>query len=165
MRYFILTLMLTCAANLLFAQSAERFVIATAGNTVSGSSYMVSYTLGETIISNYNSSSLSVGSGFQQSSPLSTSIEERSVLDYSVKAFPNPTTERITLDFSTDRSIDIQLRVLDLNGREMPIKKSVLQINNGSKELIDFSNYASGNYLIELIDDKGRRGNIQIIKQ
>lgn len=70
-----------------------------------------------------------------------------------IKLFPNPSTSNLIVDLSTlSNSKEIQIKVFDLQGREILHWNQINAISNTS---IDISTLAQGNYIMNVISDKG----------
>ncbi|HKR05094.1 MAG TPA: T9SS type A sorting domain-containing protein [Bacteroidia bacterium] len=70
-----------------------------------------------------------------------------SVLNNEFQIFPNPATESISIHFENPSSKEMQLIIFDAQGKTV---KSVLV--NGSETQINISEFANGNYFVQLLD-------------
>jgi len=78
---------------------------------------------------------------------LITANEE--LLDFEVKLFPNPTSDKITIQ--SDDFKDTTLQITDNFGKQL------LQENiNKSETILNLSNYSSGQYFLQLERDNKR---------
>jgi len=148
----------------LFAQSAERQVIGSAGGFSSSSDIQVSSTVGETVVGTSTSSTLILTQGFQQPSEESLGIEDYET-GLSINAYPNPASSIVNLELEAPYSMELSVQVLDFNGRPLATLIQNLKVRGTSTQEIDFSNFASGNYFLLLTNKKGNlRQNIKILK-
>ncbi|WP_052599954.1 T9SS type A sorting domain-containing protein [Aureispira sp. CCB-QB1] len=94
-----------------YAQSLEQFVISSAGNfsnTSTGTT--LSWTVGEPMISTESSNTAILTQGFQQPidvNPLSVDIKLNQ--DIRLQVYPNPTSEQITFQKETDKTLKAEL--------------------------------------------------------
>ena len=75
-------------------------------------------------------------------SPISDAVGEQTISIY-----PNPTTEKVNIKLSELDEENTFMRVVDLNGR-LIYEQQILQTVNE----VNFSNQASGKYIIQLIN-------------
>lgn len=94
-----------------YAQSLEQFVISSAGNfsnTSTGTT--LSWSVGEPMISTESSNTAILTQGFQQPidvNPLSVDIKLNQ--DIRLQVYPNPTSEQITFQKETDKTLKAEL--------------------------------------------------------
>ena len=74
-----------------------------------------------------------------------------------VKIFPNPTTGDVYLDWGTEQP-NIKINVYNSIGQGL----LHLELNNQSQKMLDLSNFANGNYFIEIRDESGNIGTTRI---
>jgi hypothetical protein len=84
-------------------------------------------------------------------------LVSRFVVGYNV--FPNPARDLVNLSLGTDAGSELTVRLISQNGQVLQEQK----LMNAAGSIVTFavSGYAQGNYLLEVIDDKG---NIQTSK-
>jgi len=70
-----------------------------------------------------------------------------------VSVHPNPTTGHTQLDLKSNGRLDLNLELLDMNGK-MVIKKSI-SIHGDHQELIDMNGFASGTYILNISSKSG----------
>lgn len=150
-------LFFTIAATLpllLMAQTAERQVIGSAGGYATATGLRVSNTVGETITATGTSASVILTQGFQQSSTASVGIEEVE-LGFAMKAYPNPASDAVTLDFSTEKEQQLRIGLFDAQGRQMlPIEQ--LNVSGNMHHSIKMAGIAPGYYSIRLLNVDGK---------
>jgi hypothetical protein len=113
----IITILLAISVN---AQQIKQEVIASAGgyNLSADGSISISWTLGETIIPTFISQdgSLILTHGFQQKLIITT-VDENIENRVKVTIFPNPTSEIINIQFEIPTDTEIDVSILDGQGR------------------------------------------------
>lgn len=159
-------LFFTIAATLpmlLMAQTAERQVIGSAGGYATATGLQVSNTVGEAITATGTSASVILTQGFQQSSTASVGIEDVE-LGFAMKAYPNPTSDAVTLNFLTDKEVQLNIGLLDMQGRQV-LPTEQLHINGSILHSVNMVGVTPGNYLIHLGSADGKLNkSIQIRK-
>lgn len=140
-----LILFITCAS---FGQSIERQVIGSSGTPISNGSNSLSLTIGESLVSNISSTNNEVKQGFWNSSSIITlSTEDFTIANLDVKIFPNPVVNEFTIKFNETTSLDYQISVYDINGKQ----QAIVSINNGeTSKRINIENMANGVYLVNI---------------
>jgi len=148
----------------LFAQSAERQVIGSAGGFTSNSDFKVSNTVGETVIATGTSATLILTQGFQQPGEETIGIEDIET-GLSVNVYPNPVKGIVNLELDAPNAMEIDIQVLNFNGTliSQPVQKQ--KVFGYSTHEINFSNLAPGNYFLRLQNSKGNlKQTIKIVK-
>ena len=135
-------------------------VISSAGKTSTSNNFIISWTLGETVVATLQNENTNLTQGFHQ--PLMvdlfpTSLEDDMVLD--MVAYPNPTYDKVLFK-GGDPTGTYHLRLVDKLGRVLE-QKSV-----PSDQLeIEMGRYTNGSYLIEVIENKSdKRVIFNIVK-
>ncbi len=72
--------------------------------------------------------------------------------------YPNPTINVLNIEYSEIKSESIELELVDINGRVLLNKKSL--INEGKNFQIDLSSYSSGQYLLRFMDPESKTKNV-----
>ena len=78
----------------------------------------------------------------------------------SVKVFPNPTTENITIELSSDNLKGMTYRVVDIYGSL--IKENTIESN---VTIVGFESVSAGVYFVQLIDNNKVQTSFKVIKQ
>lgn len=93
-----------------------------------------------------------------------TALEDIDQSNVSLSLFPNPSTTYLVVDFAWQRKGEnIQLKVLDMNGKLVQAKK--LEITKGNNQTkIDVQSLTQGNYFIELTGETWRIASDQFMK-
>ena len=134
-------------------QEIQQSVIASAGGHHEVASVSLSWTLGEVAVETLGGDNYILNLGFQQGDLTITSLLDESFAGFSVKTFPNPVQNKLTVEFEKDK---LYFRILDINGRQL--KNGFLYSGSG---ILDFEDVAKGTYFLEI--DKKR--TCKIIKQ
>ena len=144
---------------LLSYNGLSQSVISSAGSSNSAGDYIISWTIGETAIATISSSSTTLTQGFHQPllvEVLPTGIEKE--LQLEMRAFPNPTFDRVMFEGSDPVGI-YHVRVVDKQGRVLE-QKSV----NSTDLMIEMRKYNNGTYIVEVVEeDTGKRKIFNII--
>ena len=155
MRYFFLFFIITISIK-----AYPQTIISSAGKTSSSDNFIISWTLGETLVATLQNENNNLTQGFHQ--PLivdlfPTSLEDDMVLD--MVAYPNPTYDKVLFK-GGDPTGTYHLRLVDKLGRVLE-QKSV-----PSDQLeIEMGRYTNGSYLIEVIENKSdKRVIFNIVK-
>ena len=145
---------------LLSYNGLSQSVISSAGSSNSAGDYLISWTVGETVIATISSSSTTLTQGFHQPllvDVLPTGIEKE--LQLEMRAFPNPTFDRVMFEGGDPVAI-YHVRVVDKQGRVLE-QKSV----NSTDLMIEMRKYNNGTYIVEVVEeDTGKRKIFNIIK-
>lgn len=70
-----------------------------------------------------------------------------------VNVHPNPTTGETRLDLQSDGRLDLNLQLMDVNGKAV-FQKSI-SINGVHQELIDMNGFATGTYILHISSEQG----------
>ena len=147
MRYFFLFFIITISIK-----AYPQTIISSAGKTSSSDNFIISWTLGETLVATLQSENTNLTQGFHQ--PLMvdlfpTSLEDDMVLD--MVAYPNPTYDKILFK-GGDPTGTYHLRLVDKLGRVLEQKS----VPSDQLEL-EMGRYNNGSYLIEVVEDKSEK--------
>lgn len=132
--------------------SLDRQVIGATGGEGGNSNLNVSYTVGETVVETFATSSITLTQGFQQPSATIVGIAQPTGPAWEVKQFPNPAMHQFTLQLDGDYTGSIQLRIVNVEGRliyQTTIEKGSVSL----QEQIDVSRWAAGQYFLTLQAD------------
>ena len=147
MRYFFLFFIITISIK-----AYPQTIISSAGKTSSSDNFIISWTLGETLVATLQNENNNLTQGFHQ--PLivdlfPTSLEDDMVLD--MVAYPNPTYDKVLFK-GVDPTGTYHLRLVDKLGRVLE-QKSV----PSDKLEIEMGRYNNGSYLIEVVEDRSEK--------
>ena len=140
--------------------SSAQSVISTSGNSASNGDFILSWTIGEGVISTLEGNNIELTQGFHQPliiDVIAVGIEDDLILD--IIAFPNPTYDMVMLEGGDPVSI-YHIRVVDKLGRVLEQKSISFQ-----ELIIEMGRYNNGTYLIEVVEDRtGKTKIFNIVK-
>ncbi len=84
-----------------------------------------------------------------------TDAATNQINDYSIKVYPNPATDQVTLNFSSDKSESATIQISDILGKNM-YTKSISTTPGIYSKNIDVSNIPNGVYSITVSTNKNR---------
>jgi hypothetical protein len=129
-----------------YSQTASPEVISTAGNHFDNGTIQVSWTMGETITETETNGTTQLTQGFHQ-----TNLSAVSVMDIdasiSFDVFPNPVINTLTVKVE-DEAIGYVLTLIAPDGRIAFTEKIETK-----SQTIDFTEYATGTYFLNLSND------------
>ena len=143
---------------------AQTSINATGGNA-SGSGGSVSYSVGQVVYTNNTGTNGSVAQGVQQPYEISvvTAIEEAKGINLSVTAYPNPTTDYLTLSISAFDISNVSYQLYDMNGKLLQSENEIVRrraneyfqrkelIGLGHIESVQAANFLESDGVVELI--------------
>ena len=129
---------------------AQQATIA-AGGSASGNGGTVSYSIGQVVYTTATGTNGSVAQGVQQAYEITavTGIEEAKGISLEVSAYPNPTTDYLTLTIGASISFNDQpmsYKLYDMNGKIIETQKIV-----DENTTIVMSNLLPANYFLTVI--------------
>ena len=157
-RNFMIVALLFLGLSNLQAQE----VIPATGGEASGSGGSASYTVGQVVYTtNVGTNGNSVAEGVQQPYEISvvTSIPEAKDINLSVSAYPNPTTNYLTVKVENHETANLQYMVFDINGKILQTVKAT-----GTETKIETNNLVPANYFVKILDNKKEIKVFKIIK-
>ena len=139
---------------------AQTSINATGGNA-SGSGGSSSYSVGQVAYQTHTGTNGSVAQGVQQPFEISvvTAIEEAKGINLSVSAYPNPTTDYLTLSIKEFDISNVSYQLLDMNGKLLQNEKIT-----GNQTSIVMSNLVPATYFVKVIQDNKEVKTFKIIK-
>ena len=139
---------------------AQTSVNATDGD-VSGSGGTVSYSVGQVVYTTHTGTSGSVAEGVQQPYEISvvTGLEEAQSINLSVTAYPNPTTDYLTLRIDEFEISNLSFQLYDMNGKLLQNEKIT-----GNQTSIVMSNLLPATYFVKVIQGNKEVKTFKIIK-
>ena len=139
---------------------AQTSVNATGGNA-SGSGGSASYSVGQLAYTTNTGTNGSVSEGVQQPFEISvvTGIEEAKGINLSVTAYPNPTTDYLTLSIGEFDISNLSYQLYDMNGKLLQNAKIT-----GNQTSIVMSNLVPANYFVKVIQGNKKVKTFKIIK-
>ena len=139
---------------------AQTSVNATGGDAL-GSGGSASYSVGQVVYTTNTGASGSVAQGVQQPFEISvvTGIEEAKGINLSVSAYPNPTTDYLTLSISEFEISNLTYQLYDISGKLLQSEKIT-----GNQTNIVMSNLVPANYFVKVIAGNQLIKEFKIIK-
>ena len=139
---------------------AQTSVNATGGNA-SGSGGSASYSVGQLAYTTNTGTNGSVSEGVQQPFEISvvTGIEEAKGINLSVSAYPNPTTDYLTLEVKDVELLNLHFQMYDMNGKLLQNEKIT-----GNQTSIVMSNLLPATYFVKVIQGNKEVKTFKIIK-
>lgn len=121
--------------------------IATNGGNASGSGGSSSYSVGQLVYTTHAGTSGSVAQGVQQPYEISvvTGIEEAIGINLSLTAFPNPTSDFLTLEVKDLTLSTLHFQLYDMSGKLLQSEKIT-----GSQTSIVMSNLVPATYFVKV---------------
>ena len=129
------------------AQSITPQVVTSSGGYALNGGYSVSWTLGEPVIATAQNGSNTLTQGFQQPAYNVLAITTETLQGFDVNVFPNPTSDYITIDWTTNKENTLYITLFDLAGK-MISEKSYSAADE--KVSINLSQLASAQYILEV---------------
>jgi hypothetical protein len=134
-------------------------VVTTAGSYVETSSGSLNWTVGEAVIETITNGTNTLTQGFQQSKLTVTAITDLKDSRIELSVYPNPTSDFLSIEVKTDKQRDLLLRLFDLNGRLILLKKMA-----GNKQTINMQNYSPATYILKVTEANKEIRTYQIVK-
>ena len=152
----LINLILQLTAFTCFCQSPPFYTINNGGGTIQSNSHSVTYSIGDNVISTLKGTERLITQGFQQPRWVITTIKEtpESAL---IKAYPNPVSEELVIDFPTKNFKKLSVWVYTLQG-QLVFKSAENQTT------IPFRDYADGDYILIFRENQTIIKSIKIVK-
>ncbi|WP_271784827.1 T9SS type A sorting domain-containing protein [Aquimarina algiphila] len=143
----------------LTGSQAQEIVNATGGNT-SGSGGSACYSVGQVAYQTHTETSGSVAEGVQQPYKISvTGTEEATGINLSVSAYPNPTTDYLTLEVKDFELSNLNFQLYDMWEKLLQSEKST-----GNQTSITMSNLVPATYFLKVFQNNKEVKTFKIIK-
>jgi hypothetical protein len=141
------------------AQTAAPQLVSSAGESFTNTVYNLDWSIGELVTETFTGSQNTLTQGFHQGTYTISSIEGNLVNEFKIIAFPNPTTDLISIKIESSITENLRFAVMDLTGKVLQTGEV---INNNQQ--INFSNYSFGTYLVTISMNNKNVKTFQIIK-
>jgi len=133
-----------------FAQAQES--ANASGGDATGSGGTVAYSIGQVVYTTNTGSNGSVAQGVQHAYEIFTVGIKETELNISLIAFPNPTTENLTLQISDYNNEKLSYQLFDIQGK---------QLNNGQitaqQTQINMNGLPSATYFINVVNQENKK--------
>jgi len=138
---------------------AQQAATATGGNA-SGSGGSVAYSVGQIVYTTHTGTNGSVAQGVQQPYEISTvqGIENNSI-NLELKAYPNPTTNYLTLSVGNMELSTLNFQLYDIGGKLIESRKI-----ESSTETIGMENLPSATYFLKVTKKNNELKTFKVIK-
>ncbi|MDD2550307.1 MAG: T9SS type A sorting domain-containing protein [Bacteroidales bacterium] len=139
---------------------AQESINATGGNA-SGSGGSASYSVGQLVYTTNTGTNGSVAQGVQQPFEISavTGIEEAKGINLTVSAYPNPTTDYLTLEVRDFNLSALTFQLYDLQGKLLQSEKIT-----GNQTSIAMGNLGPAMYFVKVMEGNKEIKTFKIIK-
>ena len=144
-----------------YGQTAKPELISSSGDNFATSNLQICWSLGEVVTETFSNGNIALTQGFHQCSYLVTSIDETFLPDMDIKAFPNPATDFISVQFIGENLQwkEYVLNLTDMQGRQL------LKVKPGSNcTQLSLSNYEAGAYFLSISKNEKVLRRFKIIK-
>lgn len=132
-----------------------------AGNDANGAGGSVSYSMGQVTYETSSNINGSISTGVQQAFEIfSVDIFEQVFEDFSISVYPNPSSDKITLETSTLNYEDLSYQIFDLNGKHI-----ASNIINLKTNIIDMLELPRSIYFITILKDGIKIKTFKILKK
>lgn len=156
-KIYAIFLLFVLSGTAVFAQNA----VTASGGNANGGSGSVSYTVGQTFYSANEGTSGQVSEGVQQAYEIYDVTEVRNPIsaNISLSAFPNPTSDFLTLRIDGESISGLDCAMYDISGKE------IMQQRIGSSETsIDMQSLPPATYFVRVTKDKNEVKTFKIVK-
>jgi len=139
---------------------AQESVNATGGNAL-GLGGSASYSVGQVVYTTNIGTNGSAAQGVQQPFEISvvTGLEEAKGINLSVLAYPNPTTDYLTLEVKDFELSTLSYQLYDMQGKLLQNEKII-----DNKTSIVMSNFVPATYFVKVIQNQQEVKTFKIIK-
>lgn len=160
MRFILPAILFLSFSSIDYGQSISPKIVSTSGNSISNSSYNLSYNIGEVATETINNNNYMISQGFLQPANQDNFIKLVSD-NFTLTAYPNPVSKLLNLDIKTTRNYIFYAEIIDILGN-VKIKKKIATDHS----IIDFENYPPGIYFIRISSGNNEiYKKIKIVKQ
>ncbi len=158
-KQFKISLIFLLGLGLTNSQAQES--LNTTGNNDSNNNGSVSYSVGQITYQTNTGTNGSVIEGVQQPYKISvvTDIEEAKNINLSIAAYPNPTTNYLTLEVKNFELSNLNFQLLDIRGKLLQKKK----ITDSQTKII-MNNLVPATYFVKIIQKNKEVKTFKIIK-
>jgi hypothetical protein len=149
------------AAGLLWAGLAQaQESTNTSGGDATGSGGTVAYSVGQVVYTTNTGSTGSVAQGVQHAYEIFTVGIKETALNISLIAFPNPTTENLTLQISDYNNEKLSYQLFDMQGKQLSNGQITAQ-----KTEIYMNSLPAATYFVNVVNQENKKvQSFKIIK-
>jgi hypothetical protein len=133
------------------AELHAQTTLTTSGSNASGGGGSASYSVGQVVYSTFSGSNGSVSQGVQQPFEISvlTGMDDYKAISLVCSAFPNPTTDFLTLRIAGEPNAQYVARLYDIGG-QLLVSKNIAGIESS----IPMKMYAPSTYFLKIFSAK-----------
>lgn len=130
------------------AQSISKQVIGSSGESITNGTYTINFTAGESIVGMIQNGA-TIGQGFWAEIFNDNTLSVTTPTDFvdQINLYPNPVVNYLNIRFKKNESVNYQLQLFDINGKQI-IKTSLNSQNNNHK--LDVSLLSNGIYVLSI---------------
>jgi len=139
-------------------------VIASAGDYYENGNISISWTLGEIAVSTLYSDNLVLTQGFQQPFTIGTSINLNNVVDWNIKAYPNPVETELKIQFELTKTNDFWIEIQDVTGRVIDLVQHKT-VHPGDVINVDMTTYKYGVYFFKIFTPDRKQMRVLSIRK
>jgi PKD repeat protein len=122
-------------------------LLTTSGNVDINGNTILSWSIGESIIEINTNTNNILTQGFHQSDYLVTEIDKKEDPNYLIKIFPNPSSDNVTIEITTNIPDVFNLILIDEQGRSLLFQK---MSSIEKTKSINLGKYSSGIYILKI---------------
>jgi len=143
-----------------YAQNTHESVSASGGNA-SGSGGTASFSVGQVVYTTNTGVNGSVAQGIQQPYEISVidAIEDAASIDLSFNAYPNPTSDVLTLSTNEFDISNVLYQLFDVNGKLL-----LSELISSNQTIIDMNIFVSATYFVKIVRNDQIVKTFKIIK-
>ena len=135
-------------------------IVSNMGKSLQTLDGLISFTLGEVVISNFTIGSEIITQGFHQTNLTVTEVEDIVDNESKVKIFPNPTNSNLYISLGNCDLSNFKVQIYQYDGVLISILDSDQCLIN-----LDFSDYLNGTYILKILKDNIIIGTYKVVKQ
>ena len=152
--------LLISASLFIFNFACAQQSVNSSGGDANGNGGTAAYSVGQVVYTTPSGNGGSTAQGVQQAFEISTVAVMETDLNISLKAFPNPTTENLTLQIGLTNYSSLSYSLYDLNGKLL--KNELI---NSMETHINMNTFPSSVYFLNVTDtDNKKIQTFKIIK-
>jgi len=133
--------------------------VVASGGSVSNNSGSISYSIGQVAYQSVTNTSGSVSQGVQQAYVISTLNLEEKTFNFTLNAFPNPTTENLNLRVGNYKQEKLAYKLIDLEGKVISEAPMLSE-----ETTIDMKQLPVATYFVEVHNEGKKVQTFKIIK-
>ena len=127
------------------AQSVTPELVSSSGGHYEGSSYQLDWSIGEVAVETYTGTTYTLSQGFHQNTYTVTAVKKLKFDNVEITAYPNPTSDFITIKNSDKLQKDLTVEVADIQGKIYLIEKYT-----SDKKKVNFAKFSAGMYFLNV---------------